>query len=375
MKRWMTIFLSVIIFLSVPAMTKMDVLAAPVEVGVTTMSDTTFFDPEWAQMKLTISCGEITWEKPFSELMGQEMRIYTDPETELNSCSFVNIEWMDNFLENVNEELRSPLFVNTAVPEGYCYQLVEGFEEWYLNVVQSQLMTETVKDIELELNANTCKVITYADAEAEAAAANAADYVLAGTCTTSFRGSSAARINNIRVAAGNMNGFMLVSGDTASLDAIFLPRTSANGYKAAGVYSGGKLVNGIGGGICQVSSTAYNALMNAGVTVTMRYPHSSPVSYLPLGTDAAISAGSKDLQFRNDYPHPIFLETIVEGKNLTVNVYARAKDMNGVTYKLWGKKTSSMSAKTCLTVYVDGVETEVREIGTCRYQALKSNED
>lgn len=373
MKRWMAILLSVIIFVLVPAAVKMEALAAPVEVGVTTMSDAAFFNPGWAQMSLTITCGSKVWKKPVAELMGQEMRLYTDPETGLNSCSFVNIEWADEFLAKINEELRSPAFINTAVPEGYCYQFVEGFEAWYLNVVQSQLLTAPVNNINIDLNANTCKVITFADAEAAAANANAVDYVLAGTCTTSFRGSSAARINNIRVAAGNMNGFVLASGSAASLDAIFQPRTSANGYKPAGVYSGGKLVSGIGGGICQVSSTTYNALMNAGVTVTMRYPHSSPVSYLPLGTDAAISAGSKDLQFRNDYPHPIILETIVEGKNLTVNVYVKASDMNGVTYKLWGKKMSSMSAKTYLTVYVNGVEAEVREVGSCYYRPLQKD--
>ena len=343
MKRWISILLGLVIFVSVPFTAK-------------------------------ISCGGKVWEKPFSELMGQEMRLYTDPDNGLNSCSFVQIDWADAFLEQVNADLRAPGFVSPGVPEGYCYQFVEGFEAWYLNVVQSQLMTGPVNNINVDLNANTCKVITLEEAEAEAAK-NAVDYVLAGTCTTSFRGSSAARINNIRVAAGNMNGYVLASGATASLDAIFMPRTSANGYKSAGVYSGGRLVQGVGGGICQVSSTAYNALMNAGITVTMRYPHSSPVSYLPLGTDAAISAGSKDLQFRNDYPHPVILETVVEGKNLTINVYVKASDMNGITYKLWAKKTSAMSAKTYLTVYVNGVEAEVREVGTCRYQPLKTDDE
>lgn len=374
MKRWISILLGLVIFVSVPFTAKMTCEAAPMEVGVTTLSDAAFFNPGWAQMKLTISCGGKVWEKPFSELIGQEMRLYTDPDNGLNSCSFVQIDWADAFLEQVNADLRAPGFVSPGVPEGYCYQFVEGFEAWYLNVVQSQLMTGLVNNINVDLNANTCKVITLEEAEAEAAK-NAVDYVLAGTCTTSFRGSSAARINNIRVAAGNMNGYVLASGATASLDAIFMPRTSANGYKSAGVYSGGRLVQGVGGGICQVSSTTYNALMNAGITVTMRYPHSSPVSYLPLGTDAAISAGSKDLQFRNDYPHPVILETVVEGKNLTINVYVKASDMNGITYKLWAKKTSAMSAKTYLTVYVNGVEAEVREVGTCRYQPLKTDDE
>lgn len=369
MKRRIAILLGVMILILSPFMAKTTCMAAPVEAGVTTLSDAMFFDPTWMQMKLKISCSGKVWEKPLLELTGQEMRLYTD--NGIASCRFAKIDWADAFLKQVNDELRSPYFVNYAVPAGYCYQLADEFEAWYLNLVQSQLLTGPVKDIEVELNANTCKVIPLTEAEAVAVSVNAVDYVLAGTCTTSFQGSSAARINNIRVAAGNMNGYVLPSGALASLDAIFLPRNASNGYKAAGVYSGGKLATGIGGGICQVSSTAYNALMNAGITVTMRYPHSSPISYLPLGTDAAISAGSKDLQFRNDYLHPVKLEAFVDGMNVTVNVYVKASDMNGVTYKLWGKKISAMAAKTYLSVYVNGVETEVREIATCRYQPLK----
>ena len=373
MRRWVSILLALAIFVSAPFMVQTTCMAAPAEIGVTTLSDTAVFNPGWAQMKLTISCGGKVWEKPFSELVGQQMRLFA--QDGVVGCTFVQIDWADDFLKQVNAELRAPGFWNPAVPEGYCFQFVEGFEAWYLNVIQTQLLTGPVKDINVELNEHTCKILTLEQAEAEAVAADAAGYVLAGTCTTSFKGSSAARINNIRVAAGNMNGFVLPSGSVASLDAIFQRRTTVNGYKPAGVYSGGKIVSGIGGGICQVSSTAYNALMNAGVTVTMRYPHSSPVSYLPLGTDAAISAGSKDLQFRNDYLHPIKLETAVEGKNVTVNVYVRPDDMNGRTYRLWAKKTSAMSAKTYLTVYVNGVETEVREVGNCRYQPLKSDDE
>ena len=370
MKKWIAMLFSMMILVVVPAMTKTTCLAAPAEVGVTTLSDAAWFDQAWAEKRLTITCGEKVWEKPLSELMGEQMRIYTE-EGVGNSCSFVSADWSDAFLEQVNTELRAPEFVNPGVEEGYCYQFVDGFEPWYLGVVQSRLMSGEVNDINVDLNDNTCMVLTYEEAEARAGQ----EYVLAGTCTTSFRGSSAARINNIRIAAGSMNGYELAPGASGSLNTIFGSRTSANGYKSAGTYVGGKLVDGIGGGICQVSSTTYNALMNAGITVTMRHPHSSPVSYLPLGTDAAISAGSKDLQFRNDYLHSVKFETIVEGKNLTVNVYVKASDMNGVTYRLWAKKTSSRSAITYQTVYVNGVETEVREVGRCRYQPLKTDDE
>lgn len=374
MRKWRSVLFSVAVLASALFLAKTTCMAAPVPVGQTALSDGTVFAPEWAERRLTITCGDRVWEKPIAELMGEQMRIYTE-EGVGNSCSFVSADWTAAFLKQVDAELRSPEFVNPNVAEGSCYQFVDGFELWYLGVIQSRLISGEVGDIDVTLNENTCKVLTLEEAAAEAAAEEAQEYVLAGSCTTSFSGSSAARINNIRVAAGNMNGYVLAPGTTASLDAIFTPRTSANGYKSAGVYSGGKLVQGIGGGICQVSSTTYNALMNAGITVTMRYPHSSPVSYLPLGTDAAISSGSKDLQFRNDYLHSVKFETIVEGKNLTINVYVKAADMNGVTYKLWAKKNSGMSATTYLSVYVNGVETEVREVGRCSYRPLKTDDE
>ena len=374
MKKWFGMLLGIMIMAAVPTAAKMEVLAAPVEVGVTTLSDGAVFNHGWAERKLTITCGSKVWVKPIAELMGEPIRLYTEDGVG-NTCCFVNAGWADTFLKQVDADLRAPEFITPGIPAGTCYQLVEGFEPWYLGVVQNALMTNAVNDINITLNNYTCKILAQADAAAYVEDWNAEGYVLAGTCTTSFKGSSASRINNIRISAGNMNGYILPSGVTASLDVIFGPRNAANGYQSAGVYSGGRLVNGMGGGICQVSSTAYNALMNAGITVTMRYPHSSPVSYLPLGTDAAISAGTKDLQFRNDYPHAVRLETIVEGRNVTVNVYVKAEDMKGVTYKLWAAKTSGMSAITYQTVYVNGVEAEVREVGRCRYKPLKNDDE
>lgn len=375
MKKWITILLSVMLFMAAFCTKDMICLAAPQETGVTTLSDGNYFNQAWAGESLIIVSGEKQWIKPVSELMGQEMRIYT--ENGVTSCSFVHTEWTDIFLAQVNADLKSPEFVNPNVPAGYCYQLVGGFKEWYLNLIQTRLINGPVGTIYVTLNENTCSTLPRDVAIAAETVENAntgwipADYTLAGTCTTSFKGSSASRVNNIRVAAGKLNGYMLPSGMLVSTDVIFTPRTAENGYKKAGTYVNGEVVQGMGGGICQVSSTLYDALMNAGVTVTMRYNHSSPVNYLPLGMDATISAGSKDLQFRNDYPHPVLFETVVEGTNVTVNVYVKTVDLAGRSYVLWSRKTSSMSAITYQTVYVNGVETEVREVARSSYRPLK----
>ncbi len=374
MKKRILALLTAVICMAAPLAPCLEAEAAPVETGTTTLGNGEIFSADWAEMSLTVSYGEKVWEKPFSELMQEEMRMYTDEGAV--SCVFANIEWADAFVDGIDQELRAMGNQdNELIPAGSCYQLVDGFELWWLGVVQTQLLTGPVKPINITLNENTCKIMTIEEAELAAEIKESGAYVLAGSCTTSFRGSSANRINNIRVAAEHMNGYEIPSGTEVSLSNLFTPRTSANGYKKAGTYVGGKVVEGMGGGICQVSSTTYNALMNAGVTVTKRQPHSSPVHYLPLGTDAAISSGSKDLCFRNDYAHPIMMETIVEGKNLTVNIYVRERDLNGRSYKLWAKKTSSMSAVTYQTVYENGVEVEVREIGYCRYQPLIEEED
>lgn len=368
MKKWKHFLLGAMAFAAVLFMAKTTSMAAPVETGRTVLSDAAVFDRGWMDKRLIVLCNGTEWVKPMSELAGEQMCLYSE-EGVGNTCSFVSTDWAVAFLSQVDAGLRDPSFPNPeGVPEGFCYQLVDGFVPWYLGVIQNQLMNGSVNDIYVTLNQNTCKTVTR---EETGRGLDLRDYVLAGTCTTSFRGSSAGRINNIRVASERLNGLVLPSGATASLDAIFGRRTTANGYKEGGIYLNGELVDGIGGGICQVSSTAYNALMNAGVTVTMRYPHSSPVTYLPLGTDAAIAAGAKDLRFRNDYPNAVKVEAVVNGTNLTINVYVKGSDMNGVTYQLWAEKTSNMTATTYQTVFVNGQVYEVREVGRCQYKPLK----
>ena len=160
-------------------------------------------------------------------------------------------------------------------------------------------------------------------------------------------------------------------GQEISVSDTIKPRTTANGYKSAGAYLNGRTVPAIGGGICQVSSTVYNAVKNAGLTVLERHPHSMPVHYLPLGLDAAISAGSKDLRFRNDYSAPVILQAYTEGKNLIVNCLVWNHDLNGRTFKLWSKETGSLSAKTYFTTYQDGVEVSTEYVGASYYMAPK----
>lgn len=119
-----------------------------------------------------------------------------------------------------------------------------------------------------------------------------------GTYTTYYDGTIS-RATNVTLAASRINGTSLTPGASFSFSNTVLPRTAENGYVIANVFLNKKVAKGMGGGICQVSSTLYAALLNAGIPATERYPHSLPVSYMPAGMDATISGNSKDLKFTN----------------------------------------------------------------------------
>jgi vancomycin resistance protein YoaR len=158
------------------------------------------------------------------------------------------------------------------------------------------------------------------------------------TFTTTFATSTANRIENIRLATKSINGKLLMPGESFSFNDIVGRRTEARGYKEAGVIINNKLDSGIGGGICQVSTTLYNAVIRANLDSTERRHHSLPSSYVGLGMDATVDYGSIDYKFTNTLPYPVFLEGYLSGKSVTFNVYsdtsltARTYDLVSETY-------------------------------------------
>ena len=128
------------------------------------------------------------------------------------------------------------------------------------------------------------------------------------------------RAVNVTLAASRINGVTLEPGQEFSFSQTILPRTPANGYVQAPVINNHAYTMGYGGGICQVSSTLYAAMLTVGLPATERHPHSLPVSYMPAGMDATISSPVKDLKFVNIYNHPIQLLAITDNTNGIVTV-------------------------------------------------------
>lgn len=145
---------------------------------------------------------------------------------------------------------------------------------------------------------------------------------LLGTFTTSFSSSGADRSANVTNGCRLIDGTTLYPGEEFSTYEKVSPFTQKNGYFMAGSYLNGKVVDSLGGGICQVSTTLYNAVLGAELEVTQRYNHSMIVTYVEPSADAAIAESSgKDFKFVNNLDIPIYIEGIIQGKTITFNIY------------------------------------------------------
>lgn len=144
-----------------------------------------------------------------------------------------------------------------------------------------------------------------------------------GTYTTRYNPGEIGRTKNVNLAARSINNIILKKGEIFSYNNILGERTEARGYSGAKVYAGGEVVDGLGGGICQVSSTLYNAVLFADLQIVTRTCHSLPVAYVPLGRDATVSYGSIDFKFKNQYDEPIKVSASSSGGSLTVSIYGK----------------------------------------------------
>ncbi len=131
-----------------------------------------------------------------------------------------------------------------------------------------------------------------------------------GTFTTRYDASNKNRSNNISLASEKIDGTVIMPGETFSYNQTVGKRTIDAGYKEAGAYAGGKVVQEVGGGICQVSSTLYNAVLYANLEIVDRSNHYFETSYVDPGRDATVSWGSVDFKFKNNRKYPIKIEAI-----------------------------------------------------------------
>lgn len=216
-----------------------------------------------------------------------------------------------------------------------------------------------------------------------------------GTFTTSYSTSGPSRSQNVANGARLINGTVLYPGDTFSAYEVVSPFTTENGYEMAGSYLNGKVVDSLGGGICQVSTTLYNAVLLSELEVVERSNHSMIVTYVDPSADAAIAGTYKDFKFKNDTEAPVYIEGTTANKQITFTIYGEetrpanrtvkyisqtlsttepgvmivADPGQPIGYRVVESAHRGVQAELYKHVYVNGVEESVTKVNKSTYNA------
>lgn len=189
---------------------------------------------------------------------------------------------------------------------------------------------------------------------------------LISTFTTKYDRTNINRTNNLQLAVNKINGIVILPGEEFSYNKVVGERTIAAGYKEAKIYSNGEVVDGLGGGICQISSTLYNTALLANLDITERRNHQFVTSYLPAGRDATVVYGSQDFKFKNNRKYPIKIEASLNSGIAKISLYGVKEEIEyDVTFE-----TKTVSAIPYKTKYI---EDSSLEVGTEKIQQKGTN--
>ena len=225
-----------------------------------------------------------------------------------------------SFVENNCGELNREAKDGSLTRENGYFEIVPGEKGVTINADQSAKAIQEYMDNEWTGESGSVELVAETvEPRGTEEELNKVQDVL-GTATT-YYGSTAARNQNVEVGAQKLNGHVLYPGDTFSVTQAVIPFTEENGYLPAPSYESGKVVDSYGGGICQVSTTLYNALLAAELEIVERHNHTMIVTYVDPSKDAAIAEGLMDLQFANNTDAPIYIEGYAYGGQLTFTIY------------------------------------------------------
>ena len=192
---------------------------------------------------------------------------------------------------------------------------------------------------------------------------------LLGTFSTHYV-SNADRTTNLRLAAGKINGTVLMPGEVFSYNSVVGERTIAAGYKSAAIYQDGQVVDGLGGGICQISSTLYNAALFANLEMVELYNHQFVPSYVTAGRDATVVYGVKDFKFKNSRDHAIKITCSVSGGIAKFNIWGvkEPTEYDVSVYANVSRTSSYIKATTYRTLKLDGETIKTEKISNSTYK-------
>ncbi len=232
-----------------------------------------------------------------------------------------------------------------------------------------------INDIELVIAEISCDLLPFLESETLTTIEITADIVspevvkrdlqklnvdtLVSSYQTEYDPEEEGRTTNIELAADEFDGYLVKPDEELRFNDVVGPRTEDQGYQEAPVLIQGEYVDGLGGGICQVSSTLYNAALKAGMDVVQRSPHGRPVSYVPLGRDATVAYDYLDLIMENTSDDALLLSTVTGDGNLTIDIYG-SEDMTKLDYKFVSENYEEIPPET--EYYWKNEQEELREL-------------
>ena len=258
---------------------------------------------------------------------GSLIRRYKDKKDLENGNKVIDM-WLDvdaaavtALLEEKAEELNQDAVDGGLLRENGRFEIIPGEQGIQVNIDDSVNVIEEY--ISTEWDGTTADIALVAEIVEPRGSQEELSQItdVLGTFTTNYNDSGSNRCTNISVATGFIDGTLLYPGDEFSVGRTISPLDASNGYKLAGSYENGQTVESYGGGVCQVSTTLYNAVILAELEITERSNHSMIVSYVRPSMDAAIAGDYKDLKFVNNQEFPIYIEGYTEGKNVYFTIY------------------------------------------------------
>lgn len=191
-----------------------------------------------------------------------------------------------------------------------------------------------------------------------------------GQCKTAYA-NNPNRTINLRLAANKINGKILMPGESFSYNDIVGERTVAAGYRNAAIYVNGEVEDGLAGGICQISSTIYDAVVYANLQIDERFNHARVPSYVTAGRDATVYWGSKDFKFTNNRDYPIKISVTVNGGYATATIYGMKTDNEydiSFASSVVSRYNGYMVVKTYKVYKQNGVEVKRELLSTDSYK-------
>ncbi len=278
----------------------------------------------------------------------EEIAVYLVPESKIVYEKFAKIYYKNEiFDEIVINKNKCEMLINKGKSGEFLDKKI-----FYEQVVQCLIKNN--KKIEIKLEKKSFKTHNI----------KKEDFVLKGEFKTNFSASNNERKNNIKVALAAFDGIILNEGESLSFNKTTGQRNEQKGYKRAKIISSGTFVSGFGGGVCQVSTTLYNACLLAGLEILEVHNHSLPVSYVEPSFDAMVSFGSSDLVVRNNTGSKIVICTSSENDVCKVVVFGKP---NNYKVERVYKKTKTIQADS-----EEKIETDYKKYGLENLQVGES---